>query len=112
MPTAQALDFQARTHATPRYATTAPQIRTAAGESRVELPVSRILDRPPCGSRTHGKPENDASYARKSMRYWRVCFPTRYREAHGKLCGMAIHLSESEIRLLKELKGAGEHGRS
>jgi hypothetical protein len=46
------------------------------------------------------------------MRYWRVCFPTRYREAHGKLCGMAIHLSESEIRLLKELKGAGEHGRS
>jgi hypothetical protein len=25
---------------------------------------------------------------------------------------MAIHLSESEIRLLKELRGAGEHGRS
>jgi hypothetical protein len=45
------------------------------------------------------------------MRYWRLCFPARYREAHGKLCGMAIHLSESEIRLLKELKGAGERGR-
>src|ERR1700733_6166714 len=70
MPTAQALDFQARTHTTPRYATTAPQIRTAARESRVR----GFLDRPR-DSRTHGKPKIDFTYADEYGLSWPSCFP-------------------------------------